>query len=51
MTKKNTKLKTSYEKNDVKKIQKTILITNQINELHTNHLEIKIKTERYNNHE
>ena len=37
------KLKTSYKKNDVKKTQKSILVINQINELCTNDLKIKIK--------
>ena len=35
----------------LKKTQKTILIINQMNELHTNDLKIKIKTEQYDNHE
>ena len=43
--KKNTRLKTLYKKNGVEKGRKTILIINQINELHTNDLKIKIKIE------
>ena len=35
----------------LKKTQKKILITNQINELYTNDLKIKIKTDQDKNHE